>query len=67
MKLIQSQAVSQMRKGSNVDDAGEEEGIEEVYFGQLKKSDTQSEITALDVAIIAFWKLNSDQSFECYH
>ena len=56
-----------MRKGSNVDDAGEEEGIEEVYFGQLKKSDTQSEITALDVAIIAFWKLNSDQSFECYH
>ena len=66
MKLIQTQTQAKMRNQDD-DDGDEDAGVETMFFGQLNTSEHQSEITALDIAIIGFWRLNNESAFECYN
>ena len=36
-------------------------------FGSITKSESQKEILALEIAIVGFWRMNSDSEYECYY
>lgn len=57
-----------IKKHDKEENAGDQDaGVDSVFYGQIEKSEEQSEVTALDIAIIGYWRMNKERSFECYH
>ena len=56
--MLQSTLIANEIKEHDDDDDDEDAGVETIKFGQIEKSNTQSEITALEIAIIGYWKIN---------
>ena len=52
-----------MRKKHDKDENAEDQeaGVDSIFFGQIEMSQEQAEITALDIAIIGYWRMNKER------
>ena len=63
LKLLQQQTLARMRKKHDKDENedDQEAGVDSIFFGQIEMTQEQAEITALDIAIIGYWRMNKER------